>query len=252
MKKNKNPLVSIILPYYKKINFIKKTLASIKSQTYTNYEIIFIYDDECKKDLKEINKLINKNKKIKLIINKINLGAGKSRNIGINLSKGKYISFIDADDFWKKNKLKEQINFFKKNKDTKFLYCNYIKNRNGIKKKVISKKLNTYNTLLYNCDIGLSTVILDKKIIKKNYFPNLKTQEDFATWLRILRTYKINAYNINKNMVIWNNAPNSLSSSLIQKLKDAFYIFHKIEKFNLIKTLYLILILSINSIERKI
>ena len=54
----KKPLISIIVTYYKKRKFIKKTLNSILNQSYKNYEIIFVYDDEDKKDLQYIKKLI--------------------------------------------------------------------------------------------------------------------------------------------------------------------------------------------------
>ena len=77
-------LVSVILPYYKKINFIKQTINSILNQNYKNLEIILVYDDEDKKDLKKIKKIIKNKKKIKLYINKKNIGAGHSRNKGIN------------------------------------------------------------------------------------------------------------------------------------------------------------------------
>ena len=84
-------LVSIILPYYKKINFVKKTISSILNQDYKNLEIILIYDDEDKKDLKE-NKKIIKNKKKIIYINKKNIGAGYSENKGILLSNIKIYS----------------------------------------------------------------------------------------------------------------------------------------------------------------
>ena len=100
------PYVSVIIPYYKKLDYLKKTLASINNQTYRNYEIIIVYDDEKKDELKKIFQLTKNKKKIKIIINKKNLGAGKSRNKGANLARGKYLAFIDADDIWKRNKLK--------------------------------------------------------------------------------------------------------------------------------------------------
>ena len=84
-------------------------------QTYKYFEIIIIYDDEEKEDLKFIKKLASIDKRIILMINKKSLGAGLSRNKAIKKAKGSYISFIDADDLWKINKLELQIKFMKKN-----------------------------------------------------------------------------------------------------------------------------------------
>ena len=108
-------LVSVIIPYYKKRNFIKETIISVIKQSYDYLEIIIIYDDTNLNDfefLKETSKLDNR---IKIINNNNRLGAGPSRNKGIEQSNGKYIAFIDADDTWVSDKLKEQISFMKKN-----------------------------------------------------------------------------------------------------------------------------------------
>ncbi len=108
-------LVSVIIPYYKKRNFVKNTIVSVINQSYDYFEILIIYDDTNLNDfefLKEISKLDNR---IKIINNKKRLGAGPSRNKGIEQSKGKYIAFIDADDVWAQDKLKDQISFMKKN-----------------------------------------------------------------------------------------------------------------------------------------
>ena len=111
---NAMDLVSIIIPYFKKREYISSTLNSVLKQTYKNLEIIIIYDDQEKEDLKFLKKLIKSDKRISLIINKKSSGAGVSRNNGIKKCKGKYVSFIDADDLWKKNKLELQIKFMKK------------------------------------------------------------------------------------------------------------------------------------------
>ena len=109
-----SPLVSIIIPYYKKENFIKQTVQSILSQTFKKYEIIIINDENSKLSIDLLNRIASIDKRIKLINNKRNLGAGKSRNIGIKKAKGRFIAFCDSDDLWVKDKLKYQLKYMQK------------------------------------------------------------------------------------------------------------------------------------------
>jgi len=238
---------SIIIPYFKKKKYFEKTINSILKQSYKNFEIIIIYDDNDKTDINFVKNIKNLDKRIKLIINSKNIGAGYSRNKGINKSSGKYICFIDADDIWKKNKLLFQINFMKQN--------NYLATHTSYeiinpKNKVIGKRLastlSDFNNLLTSCDIGLSTVILDKKILKKNIrFGKIKTKEDYVLWLRILKN-KITFYSINKSLTQWRDVPKSLSSSFLQKIMDAFKVYNQYMGFNYLKSIYFVLLLSIN------
>ena len=80
----KKVLVSIIMPYFNKKIFFKKSFNSVLDQSFKNYEIIIIFDGGDKADLSFIKKEIKKKKNTKLIINKKNIGAGFSRNKGIN------------------------------------------------------------------------------------------------------------------------------------------------------------------------
>ena len=241
-------LISVIIPYFKKKEYIADTLNSVLSQTYKNLEIIIIYDDKEKKDLKFIEGFINLDKRISLIINEKSLGAGLSRNIGISKSKGKYISFIDADDIWRKDKLELQIKFMRE-KNYLISHTNYeiIDKENNILSLRTARDFNTVNDLLRSCDIGLSSVILRKEILSEEcLFENLKTKEDFVLWLRILKkNIKIGA--LQKNLMYWRKLNNSLSSSVIQKIRDGYYVYNKFMKFNLLKSLFFLFLLSVNS-----
>ena len=245
------PIVSVILPYYKKINYINKTINSVLNQTFQDFEILLIYDDIELNDLLIIEKNFKNNPKIKIIVNGENLGAGISRNIGIRKAKGKYIAFLDADDLWNKDKMKNQISFMRQKKIS-FSFCNYkiINKNNRFIKKIIAPKNITFQKLLYSCDIGLSSVILKSDLLKNNKFPSLKTKEDYLLWLKISKK-RIKMLGFNKTLVSWRKTDNSLSNSTIQKLKDAFSIYNKHLKFNFIKSIYHVVLLSLNFLRKR-
>ena len=239
-------LVSIIMPYYKKKKYIELAVNSVIQQTYKNFELIIVYDDENKEELNLLQNLINKDKRIKLYINKKNLGAGESRNKGIKLSKGKFIAFLDADDLWTRDKLKKQIFFMKKNSvDISHTSYHIINSDNKIIGSRRAKDMN-HKLLLNSCDIGLSTVIIKKELItNKIKFANINTKEDYVLWLKItLNNKKIFA--LKNNLTKWRKLNDSLSASKIQKLYDGYLVYRKYMNFSLAKSFIYLLLLSFN------
>ena len=241
-------LVSIIIPYYRKKSFFKDAINSVKSQTYRNLEIIVVFDDNNPDEYEFIKKNCINDKRIKIIKNNKNKGAPYSRNLGIKISKGKYIAFIDCDDKWKKNKISTQINFMKKKK-IKFCFTSYnLISENGKTLGVMRAENNIYyNDLIYSCDIGLSTVIIKKKLFLKYKFSSNKTKEDYSLWLKLSR--KKNIYGLNKELSSWRKLDNSLSSNTLQKIFDAFDIYYRQEKFNFIISITRVIILSFNFLK---
>ena len=239
-------LISVIIPYYKKKEYIISSINSVLNQTYKNLEIIIIYDDLNKEDLNLLKKIKKKDKRIKIYINKKNLGAGRSRNKGIKLSKGIFVAFLDSDDLWKKNKLKKQIFFMKKNGINASHTSYTIINSNN---KIIGSrnaKDMSYKQLLKSCDIGLSTVVLKKEIItSKIKFANIKTKEDYVLWLKI--TFNNNKiFALKDNLTKWRKLEDSLSSSSLQKIYDGYLVYRKYMNFNLLKSFGFLMLLSFN------
>ena len=242
-------LVSIIIPYYKKKDYIKKTINSILKQTYKKFEIIIINDEPGELSKNILSFLKKKDSRIKIINNKKNIGAGKSRNKGINIAKGKYIAFIDSDDLWKKNKLLKQIEFMRK-KNIEISHTSYeIIDDDLVTRGTRQAKLMNYKKLIKSCDIGLSTVIIKKSLIKNLRFPNLKTKEDYVLWLEIAKKGKT-IHALNTKLTQWRKSKNSLSSSVARKLTDGYYVYRHHLKFSVIKSLYSLLILSINFLKK--
>ena len=246
-------LVSVIIPYYKKRNFVKETVDSVTNQSYDYLEILIVYDDTNVNDLEFLQEISKLDNRIRIVNNKQRLGAGFSRNKGIEQSKGKYIAFIDSDDTWAPNKLRDQIAFMKKNKYQISHTSYFIIDE---KKKIIGQRkardLLSINEILKSCDIGLSTVIIEKQVIIKTStkFPQLVTKEDFVFWLTLLKkNYKFYAYD--SNLTNWTDSKNSLSSSTIQKLIDGFKVYNHYMNFNIIKSVYYLICLSLNYLKKK-
>ena len=244
----KKPYISVIITYFNKRRFIKKTLDSIFFQSFKNYELIFVYDDSNYEDLKYIKPYLKAFKNTKIIINKKNLGVARSRNKALAKCKGNYIAFIDSDDTWKKTKLMKQLKFMKK-KSSNFSFTSYnvIDEQNKFIKKRIVTIDPTYEKLQKKNIIGLSTVMINRIIIKDVNFPNLKTQEDFALWLSLIKKgHKLS--HINDTLSSWRKCNDSLSSNNLQKIIDAFKLYYIYQNKNLLLSIYSVIVLGYNKL----
>ena len=234
-------LVSIVIPYFKKKDYINTAVTSALKQTYQNFEIVIVYDDIDHSDLPLILKIQKLDRRIKVVINKTNMGAGLSRNVGINASKGKYLAFLDSDDAWESNKLEKQIHFMEIN-NYYATHTSYsiVSSNNAMKGKRIAKTLN-YKNLLKSCDIGLSTVVIRKDLLINDLkFPKIKTKEDYVMWLLISKN-GIVFYPLEDILTKWKISKGSLSSSIIRNLIDGYMVYYRYMKFSFIASFLLLL-----------
>ena len=106
-------MLSVIIPVYNVENYLDKCLESVRKQTYTNLEIIIINDGSTDSSGKICEQYVEKDSRI-VYISKENEGTGKTRNLGIKISKGEYITFLDSDDWWDVNYAMLMVNAMKK------------------------------------------------------------------------------------------------------------------------------------------
>ena len=118
-----SPLVSIIINSYNGEKYLRKSISSIINQRYPNWEIIF-WDNNSKDNTKKIVKSID-DKRIKYFRNRTYKKLYDSRNLAIKKCKGNYITFLDVDDWWHKNKLLSQVKLLNKKKDINIIYSNF-------------------------------------------------------------------------------------------------------------------------------
>ena len=185
MSKDKYPLVSVIVNCYNCEKYLPETLKSIETQTYPNYELIFI--DNCSTDKSaEIARNFFENLNYIRLDNKVSLYT--ARNIALDLIKGEYVAFIDSDDVWGENKLSQQVALF--DKETVLVYCKRIfidENGERINKKD-SKKYTQHvvNRLLMKPFIPMSSVVIRSDVaLSLRFDRRFNLIGDFDMWLRV-------------------------------------------------------------------
>lgn len=249
----KKPLVSIIIPVYNAEKFLKDTINCVVNQTYENWELLLIND--CSNDnSKKVAKSFVSDK-IKWIDMKQNGGAALARNKGIEVSKGKYLCYLDADDLWEKEKLEKQVKFMQE-KDCAFSFTGYeFADAKGVpngKKVFIPQKMN-YKQALKNTTIWTTTVMFDmEKLTKEDiYMPNVKRGQDTATWWKVLKKIDY-AYGLNEILSYYRRTNDSLSANKIKALKRTWHLYRKVEQLNLVYSIYNFLWYCFNAIKRRV
>lgn len=106
-----NFLVSIITPVYNSSKYIDQCIESVLSQTYSNWEMIVVNDKSTDNSRAIIEEYVRKDPRIKLFNNEKNMGVAATRNKALEVSKGRFVAFLDSDDFWAPRKLERQIDF---------------------------------------------------------------------------------------------------------------------------------------------
>tara|TARA_Y100000992_G_C21223857_1_gene471885 strand:+ start:145 stop:900 length:756 start_codon:yes stop_codon:yes gene_type:complete len=242
---NKKTKVDIILPNFNSSDYIKETIESVINQTYTNWNLIIV--DDCS-DKKTVNilKKYSKNKNFKIYFLKKNRGAGFCRNYAIKKSKSSYLAFLDSDDLWKKNKLKVQMNFMKKN-NYSFTYTNYELFGNKSKNIVTPSKFN-FNRFIHNTAICTSSMIIKRKILKGIKFTNTKICEDYFFKCKILKSF--NAYCLGYFLTKYRLRKNSLQSNIFRNFYWIWKINKEYNKLGFFDNFFSLFFISLNSIRK--
>lgn len=227
-------LVSIIMPSFNSSLFIEDSIKSVLNQSYKNWELIIVDDFSKDNSVEIINSFVQKDSRIIAKYLNKNSGAAIARNIGLNLAKGNYIAFLDSDDLWKPNKLETHIKFMVEN-NYSMTYSNYeLINEKGIKlnKEIKVPSSITYDQYLKNTIIGCLTVVINRDIVGDFHMPNIRTSQDMATWLQILKN-GYTAYGIKQSLAYYRLVASSNSSKKIKAAKDVWKVYRDIENLSL-------------------
>ncbi len=183
------PLVSVVMPVYNGEKYIQKAVDSVLAQE-VSLELIII-DDGSTDRTEEILEKYKNHEEIRCLKNKKNTGVSGSRNRGVKEARGTYVAFLDADDWWEKDKLKKQIALLE---ETGCVLCSTGRElvqpdgRSAGKYIPVKEKI-TYRELLKHNSINCSSVLVRRDVIVRFPMEHDDSHEDYITWLKILKEY---------------------------------------------------------------
>lgn len=239
-------LISIITPVYNSSEYIRNTLDSVITQTYSNWEHLLVDDCSTDDSVAIIEEYVRKDIRFKLFKLDLNSGSGPARNLAIKNANGKYIAFLDSDDIWIAERLELHVKYMvEHNHAVSHASYGYLTEQGEIFRKpyLVSTHPVDYKYLLKHTDISCLTAMYDQEQIGKFFMPALRRKQDYALWLAILKAgYKSVPYPREKVLAYYRQRKGSATSNKwslllkhytflrkqegIGRLGSLFYTFH--------------------------
>ena len=219
------PLVSIVVPSYNVAKYIGAAIDSVLAQTYSNWELLITDDASTDGTVDVVTGYIERDARIHLYRLEKNCGAGVARNNSLEHAQGRYIAFLDADDWWYPNKLELQMQFMLSNgyefTFTAFEYADAELNVIGVshKPKSISKL-----AMKFGCNIGTPGVVYDTQRIGKMYMPPMRNSEDWSLWIEIAEKTGA-AYSINRPLWRYRTLQGSQSRDKLRVVNSVLKVY---------------------------
>lgn len=235
----KNQLISVITPVHNSAEFITETIKSVQDQTNPNWEMILIDDFSEDISVKIIKELMESDSRIKLLENEKNSGPAITRNRGIKVAKGDFITFLDGDDIWSPTFLETSLKTCLKN-NYEFVFSSYKRLDEELQPLlndfIVPEKVN-YKQLLKACPIPCLTAFIDIRRIGKFYMPIMDKRQDWGLWLAILKKVDY-AYGIKEPLAVYRMRKNSVSRSKRKLIPYVWKIYRQVEGFNVLQSSY--------------
>lgn len=229
------PLVSVIIPAYNCSQYISQAIDSALSQQ-VSMEIIVI-NDRSTDDLDQVMEKYSNDPTVIYLANEQNIGAANTRNKGVALAKGKYVAFLDGDDYWAKGKLKKQLDMLEKSDDVLCCTARELMTPEGESTgRVIPVKAKiTYSELLKHNSINCSSVVIRTDVAREFPMHHEDSHEDYIMWLEVLQKYKT-ACGINEPLLKYRLSKTGKSGSKWRSAKMTFMVYRYMG-FSMIKSL---------------
>lgn len=242
------PLVSVVIPAYHCADTIAEAVDSALRQD-VSLEIIVVSEDADGEIARALEKYRN-NESVRLCRVNENLGASGNRNFGVNVARGKYVAFLDADDAWRDGKLKKQLDAMAESGDVLSCTARMLMDRDGVclNRVIPVKKRITYRDLLKHNSISCSSVLLKREAALEFPMHGEDSHEDYIMWLEILRKYGT-ATGINEPLLLYRVSNTGKSGSKLQSARKTFRVYRYMG-FGIIKSMACFCSYAFNGVKK--
>lgn len=223
------PTISVIVPAYNAQNTILETIASVRSQTFTDFELIVVDDGSSDRTLQLLQTIADPRLKV---VSSENSGVSVARNRGISLATGKYIAFIDADDLWTPDKLELQLAALQQHPTARVAYSwTCFMDRHG---KFVHADNPTYfegnvqaELLKTNFLLSGSNPLIRREALASvgNFDPTLTHAEEWDLYLRLAANYDFVV--VPKTQILYRQTAGSASAKIEVMEQDALKVIER-------------------------
>ena len=240
--------VSIIVPVYNAERYIADTLLSVQAQTFSDYEVLIVDDHSDDNSFEIVRSFCVVDPRFSLVRNEFNSGAAKCRNQMIQISGGRFIAFLDADDLWHPDKLRLQILAMLESDSA--MSCTAVDIISGdgsvLGVRAVPARV-TYDVLAKRTPIVNSSVIVDLHKVGSISVPDIRRRQDFALWLKLIREHGY-ALGIPERLTSYRVHSESLSRNKIVSATYTWKVLRDIEGISFFRALYYFLCYSFKGI----
>ncbi len=243
-----NETVSVIIPVYNDEKYIGQAIDSVLAQTYQDIEILVVDDASTENTPQLVQGYAAAVKYVRLDQNE---GVAVARNAGLFLASGRYVAFLDSDDCWLPSKLEKQLACLKQS-DAGFCFTAFERmdqDGKAVKADLPFRNRVDYRFLLRNTLIATSTVLIDRNRLGDFRMPLMRSGQDYATWLQLLRNKEV-AVGVDEVLVRYRVGRKSLSSNKWSSIGQVWSIQTRQERISLLQAAYNTCCFSLNALKK--
>ena len=247
------PLVSIIVPCYNAETFLGATLEAVIAQTFTDWECVVVDDASRDGSAAVLAQYAERDPRIRPVFQPVNGGAAAARNAGLGVIRGRYLAFLDADDYWLPEKLAKQVAYMRE-KGAPIVHTSY----RFIDKKgaflpggVLASNRVDLRTYMRNTEIGMSTSLLDRGQVGEFSFRDIRLCQDTHLWLVLLRRGLV-SLGMAETLVHYRVREGQISGSKVAMAKQVYALYREIGEVGVATQLFSFASYAFNGFRKRL